>query len=124
MIGKVVIFGRDAAAWLSANALQAALGSTGLTVEVLELPSLLQTQDIYPALPALEAFHGQMRIDEHALLKAVGGSYSLGQSFVGFGPEPFFHAYGSHGVAIDRLSFFKHIKRARQKGHTVAHEDF
>ena len=124
MIGKVVIFGRDAAAWLSANALQTALGSTGLTVEVVELPSLLQAQDIYPALPALEAFHGQMRIDEHALLKAIGGSYSLGQSFVDFGPVPFFHAYGSHGVAIDRLPFFQHFIRARQKGLTVALEDF
>lgn len=124
MIGRVVIFGRDAAAWLSANALQTALGSTGLTVEVVELPSLLQTQDIYPALPALEAFQGQMRIDEHALLKAVGGSYSLGQSFVGFGPAPFFHAYGSHGVAIDRLPFFQHFIRAQQKGLTVALEDF
>lgn len=124
MIGKVVIFGRDAAAWLSANALHTALGATGLTVEVLELPSLLQAQDIYPALPALEAFHGQMRIDEHALLKATGGSYSLGQSFVGFGPAPFFHAYGSHGVAIDRLPFFQHFTRARKKGLTVALEDF
>lgn len=121
---KVVIFGRDAAAWLSANALQTALGPTGLTVEVVELPSLLQTQDIYPALPALEAFHGQMRIDEHALLKATGGSYSLGQSFTGFGPAPFFHAYGSHGVAIDRLPFFQYFTRARQKGLTVALEDF
>ncbi|HTM81737.1 tryptophan 7-halogenase [Asticcacaulis sp.] len=121
---KVVIFGRDAAAWLSANALQSALGPTGLTVEVVELPSLSQAQDIYPALPALEAFHGQMRIDEHALLKATGGSYSLGQSFTGFGPAPFFHAYGSHGVAIDRLPFFQYFTRARQKGLTVALEDF
>ncbi len=124
MISKVVIFGRDAAAWLSANALHTALGPTGLVVEVVELPSLLQAQDIYPALPALEAFHGQMRIDEHALLKAIGGSYSLGQSFVGFGPSPFFHAYGSHGVAIDRLPFFQHFTRARQKGLKVALEDF
>ena len=124
MIGKVVIYGRDAAAWLSANALQTALGPAGLAVEVVELPSLLQAQDIYPALPALEAFHGQMRIDEHALLKATGGSYSLGQSFIGFGPAPFFHAYGSHGMAIDRLPFFQHFTRARQKGLKVALEDF
>jgi len=124
MIDKVVIFGRDAAAWLSANALHTALGPTGLTVEVVELPSLLQAQDIYPALPTLEAFHSQMRIDEHALLKAIGGSYSLGQSFVGFGPAPFFHAYGGHGVAIDRLPFFQHFIRARQKGLKVALEDF
>ncbi len=124
MIGKVVIFGRDAAAWLSANALQTALGPTGLAIEVVELPSLLQTQDIYPALPALEAFHGQMRIDEHALLKAIDGSYSLGQSFIGFGPALFFHAYGSHGVAIDRLPFFQYFTRARQKGLKVALEDF
>ncbi len=124
MISKVVIYGCDAAAWLSANALQTALGPTGLIVEVLELPSLLQVQDIYPTLPALEAFHSQMRIDEHDLLKATGGSYSLGQSFTGFGPAPFFHAYGSYGVAIDRLPFFQHFTRARQKGLTVALEDF
>lgn len=124
MIDKVVIVGRDAAAWLSANVLHHALGHTGLKVEVVELPSLVRDQDIYPTLPALEAFHRLLGFDEHALLRATAGAFTLGQSFVNVSAAPFFHAYGSHGVGLNDVPFMAYYIRARQAGLAVAIEDF
>ena len=125
-VRKVVIVGRDVAAWLAANALARALGGTGLKFEVAELPGLLRPQDTLASLPQLENFHRLLGFDEHSLLKATAGTYSLGQSFVNFSnaAPPFFHPYGSHGGSINRVSFMPFWIKARQAGLNVALEEF
>jgi tryptophan 7-halogenase len=128
MVSKVVIIGRDAPLWLSALALYRALAPAGVTVEVVELPGLVQAQDIHTSLPALEAFHRQLGLDEHALLKRTGGSFTLGQSFQGFAGDDgaFFHPYGSHGFPITTTgaAFLHYVTRARRQGLGAAFEDF
>ncbi len=125
-IRKVVICGRDVAAWLAANALSRALGATGLEIEVVELPSLLRPHDTLASLPALEALHRLLGFDEYEVLKAVGGTYSLGQRFVNFaGARPaFFHPYSGHGTTINRVPFAQLYIQARTGGLNVAFEDF
>lgn len=123
-IQKVIVAGRDAPLWLAVNALHHALGPAGVTVEAVELPPLMKPADIYPTLPALEAFHGRLGIDEHDLLKATRGSFTLGQSLHGFAPAPYFHPYGSHGIDINRVPFMQFLTRARGRGLNVAFEDF
>ncbi len=125
-VRKVVIVGRDVAAWLTANALVCALGGTGLKVEVAELPGLLRPQDTLASLPQLENFHRLLGYDEHSLLKATAGTWSLGQSFVNFSSAspPFFHPYGSYGGSINRLPFMPFWIKARQAGLNVALEEF
>ena len=81
---KVVIVGRDAPLWLSALSLYRALTPSGVTVEVIALSARAQASDIHATLPALEAFHRQLGLDEHALLNRTRGSFTLGQSFQGF----------------------------------------
>ena len=61
---RVVIAGRDAPLWLSANVIHAALSRQGVVVDVVELPTLLRSQDVYATLPALEALHNLLGIDE------------------------------------------------------------
>ena len=125
-IDKVVICGRDAAAWLAANALSRAFSRSGLTVEVVELPSLLRSHDILSSLPPLEAFHRLLGFDEYALMKATSATFSLGQSFVNFARSapPFFHGYGGHGAPIAGQPFMPFWIKARQAGMNVALEDF
>ena len=125
-IKKVVIAGRDAAAWLSANALLKAFQASGLKVEVVELPTLLRVQDVVASQPALEAFHRLLGFDEHEVLKATAGIYSLGQSFANFsGAAPaFLHPYGSHGASLGKVAFHQVWVKARQAGMNVAFEDF
>ncbi len=125
---KVVIVGRDAPLWLSALALYRALTPSRVTVEVIELPGRVRASDIHATLPALEAFHRQLGLDEHALLSRTGGSFSLGQSFQGFAGDDgaFFHPYGSHGfpVTTHGAAFLHYVTRARRQGLGAAFEDF
>ena len=125
-IRKVVICGRDIAAWLAANALMRAFAPTGLAVEVVELPSQLRPHDTLASLPALEALHRLLGFDEYELLKATSGTYTLGQRLVNFAgtKPPFFHPYSGHGTAIGRLPFAQLYILARQAGMNVAFEDF
>ncbi len=123
---KVVIAGRDAAAWLTALALQRAFAPSGVTVEVVELPGLLRPCDTYASLPALQGLHRLLGLDEYEVLKATAGTYSLGQSFANFSrtAPAFFHPYGTHGAAINRVPFIQHWMRARAGGLKIDFEDF
>lgn len=125
-VRKVVIVGRDVAAWLAANALARALGGTRLRIEVAELPSLLRPQDTLASLAQLQNVHRLLGFDEHNLLKATAGTYTLGQSFVNFSKAaaPVFHPYGSHGGSLNRLPFMPFWIKARQRGLNVALEEF
>ncbi len=125
-VDKVVIIGRDVAAWLAANTIIRALSHTGVTVEVVELPSLLSAHDVYASLPSLEAFHNLLGFEEDEVLQAAGGTYSLGQSFANFSRSrpAFFHGYGGHGTTIGRQPFFQFWIKARQAGLKVDFEDF
>ncbi|MBB4840774.1 tryptophan halogenase [Sphingomonas kyeonggiensis] len=142
----VIVAGRDAPLWLAAAALARALGASGVRVEAVELPSALAPVDVYATFPALEALHAQLRIDEAGLLRATGGSLTLGQNFVeleaGQSPElhpgvrrgtvrvspqpqpPFLHAYGSAGARIGEDEFFPHWVKARAHGLNVPLDDF
>ena len=123
---KVVVVGRDAALWLAANVIRAALGPAGVTVQVVELPSLISASDLHAAQPPLEALHNLLRIDESALLRATGGTFSLGQNFTDSagGASAFFHAQGAYGAPIDGKDFFAYWLKARALGLNVAFEDF
>ena len=125
-IDNVVVVGRDAPLWLAACVVQSALGPAGVKVTAIELPSLLGAHDVYATLPALEALHSRLRVDEATLLGTTGGSFSLGQNFVDAsgGTPAFFHAHGSYGAPIDNKAFFPHWLKARGFGLQVALEDF
>ncbi|WP_116808144.1 tryptophan 7-halogenase [Steroidobacter cummioxidans] len=122
---KVVIVGRDIDLWLSACVLQTALYRSGVSVTAIELPTQLHAADVYVTLPALEALHKRLRIEEPELLAATRGVFSLGQNFVGAdGRQTYFHAYGAYGSAIDYKAFFPHWLRARSLGANASLEDF
>lgn len=121
---RVVAVGRDAALWLAAAALRRALAPTGVTVEAVELPTLLAPAAAYASLPALEALHARIGMDEAALLRATGGVFSLGHRFAGGGAAPFLHAWGSHGAPIEGRDFFHHWAKARREGLPARLQDF
>lgn len=123
LCNRVVVVGRDAALWLSANVIRAALGPSGVSVTAVELPSRLTAADVHATLPPLEALHNQLRIDEAALLRTLGGTFTLGQNFAGTGAA-FLHAYGAFGTAIDGQDFFAYWLKARGLGLPVGLEDF
>jgi tryptophan halogenase len=123
-VERVVIVGRDAELWLSACVLQSALGPTGVSVTAVELPTTLGAHDVYASLPALEALHSRLKIDESALLAAIGGAFSLGQNFIGGANASFFHPYGACGAPIEQRAFLPYWLMAHAFGLNVPLDDF
>ena len=125
-VKRLVIVGRDAPAWLSACVMQYALAPAGVNVCVVELPPRTASADLCISLPALEALHGRLRIDESRLVAATRGAFTLGRRFVdatGHAP-PFFHAHGSNGTRIDKKEFLPQWLMARRQGPVAPFEAF
>jgi tryptophan 7-halogenase len=125
-VRHLVIVGRDAPLWLSACAMQYALGPAGVDLTVIELPPQAQAADLCISLPALEALHSRMRIDESRLIAGTRGAFTLGRRFVDAAGQAagFFHAHGSVGTRIDRKEFLPQWLLARHQGLTVPFEEF
>jgi tryptophan halogenase len=107
-LSRVVVVGRDADLWLTANAIAHALAPAGVKITAVELPSRLGSSHVSASLPPLEALHAKLNIDESALLRATDGSFSFGQNIVaGCRRVPnFFHAWGAYGAPIERSPFY------------------
>ena len=127
---RIVVAGRDVDLWLCVSALGRALGPAGVEVTAIELPSRWAASHVGATLPPLEALHAKLEINEAALLRATGGSFSLGQNFVGAAggsgasgaaarPRAFFHAWGAYGAPIDERPFFPCWVKARRQGLNV-----
>ncbi|MBJ7437511.1 MAG: tryptophan 7-halogenase [Sphingopyxis sp.] len=126
-VRNITLLGRDAPLWLAAAALRRALAPAGVTVRAVALPDENGPADLYATLPAIEALHNQIGIDEAALLRGVRGAFTLGQNFVdasGAAQAPFLHSYGAFGTGIDGGDFFPHWVKARQHGLGVGLDDF
>ena len=121
---NVVIVGRDADLWLTATVLRAALGSAGVRVTAVELPSRLGSASAYASLPAIESLHARLGLAEAALLRNTGGSFSLGYNVVPSAGRPFFLAHGSYGAPIDGADFFSLWLKAKRFGLAAQLEDF
>jgi len=123
---SILVAGRDAPLWLAVNVLHTALRPAGVTVTAVELPAQQRACDVHVTLPALEALHTLLGIEEAGLLRATGGAFSLGQMFAGFsaGRPPFMHAYGAYGAPIEGQGFFPFWLKARSLGLHVELEDF
>jgi tryptophan halogenase len=121
---QIVVVGRDADLWLTATSLRAALGPAGVDVTAVELPSRLGPSSVYATLPPLESLHARLGLDEAALLRATGGSFSLGYNLILPDGVPFFLAHGAYGAAIDGADFFPFWVKARRFGLGASLEDF
>ena len=123
---SILVTGRDTALWLAVNVLHAALSPAGIKIDAVELPSQQRVDDVHVTLPALEALHTLLGLEEAQILRATGGAFSLGQMFTGFAGarSPFFHAYGSYGAPIEGQAFFPFWLKARSLGLNVELEDF
>lgn len=125
-VERVVVVGRDAAAWIAALAVRRALGPSGVSVVALELPSLLEDGEAYQGLPSLGGLHKLLGLDEALLFSRCGAVPMVGRRFSNWaGPRPpFLHGFdGADGPGRD-LPFLQYWLKARAQGLRVAFEDF
>ncbi|HEY2686034.1 MAG TPA: tryptophan 7-halogenase [Steroidobacteraceae bacterium] len=121
---RVAVVGRDADLWLTASVLGRALGSTGVRVIAIEMPSRVPAGHVTATLPPIEALHEKLKIEEASLLRTTRGSFSFGQNVVAPGRQAFFHAWGAYGASIDGNPFFQCWLRAVRSGLSVPLQGF
>lgn len=123
---RIAVAGRGTALWLGALTLARALEPASVTVTAIELPGTQGPADVHATLPPLEALHNRIGIDEAALLRTVGGCFSLGQNFTdASGRIPaFLHAHSAAGAPIAGGDFFAYWLKARRYGLPVPLEEF
>lgn len=123
---RVVIVGRDAAAWLAAVAVQRALGRRGVSVTVLELPSHLADSDAYSAVPSLLTFHQLLGIDTERVIDACQGVPMVAERFANWArtAPPFLLAYDGVKSEAGEPEFLHYWLKAHNQGLRVPLEEF
>ena len=125
-LSEVVVVGRDAPLWLATLALERALGRAGVAVTAVELPGEASPAHVLAGLPPRRALHDKLGIDERALLRATGASYSHGQGYVGRSTawNAFFHPWAVTGAPVLGQPFFPAWLRARSEGSVASLDDY
>lgn len=116
-VRTVAVVGRDAAVWLAAAVLNRALGPSGIAVQVVELPSLLQGPDVYATVPSIRGLHRLLGLDEDIVIQACDAVPMVGQRFSNWSgaAPPFMHAFDNEAPGID-LSFLQYWLKGRIEG--------
>ena len=125
-IGSVVVVGRDAPLWLSAAAVQRALGRTGVTVSAVELDSRVAAVDAYAAVPSLASLHRLLGIEERLVLDVCRAVPMVGQRFSNWarGAASYFVAYDDEPPPGGDLPFLQYWAKGALEGLRVGWEEF
>jgi tryptophan halogenase len=125
-VQRVVVVGRDAAAWLTALGLRWAFGRVGVEVELCELPSRLTQADACVALPMLSGLHRLLAIADADAISACSGTPVLAQRFANWsgGGRSFLHAYDTQPVGVNGVDILQYWVKARAAGMQVAFDEF
>lgn len=125
-VQSVAVVGRDAPLWLTAAAVQRALGCTGVTVRAVELGSLLAPVDVYAAVPSLASLHRLLGLEERLVLNVCSGVPMVGQRFSNWAKAapPFLIAYDDELPTGNDLAFVQYWAKGALEGLRVAYQEF
>jgi tryptophan halogenase len=70
-------------------------------------------------IPPIRAFNRQLGIPEDRFVAETMGSFKLGIQFVGWGPAPYFHPFGTFGAEFDSVPLHAWWLKARAEGQDV-----
>jgi tryptophan halogenase len=102
---------------MAAAALKRALGPSGVAVQVVELPSLLQQPDAYATVPSVRGLHRLLGLDEDIVVKACDAVPMVGQRFSNWSgaAPPLMHAFENEAQSLD-VSFVQIWLKGRLEG--------
>lgn len=125
-VETIAVVGRDAPLWMSALALQRALGSTGVRVQAVELQSALAAVDAYAAVPTIQSIHRLLGIEERLVVRACDAVPMVGQRFSNWAlsAPPFVLGYDDEPPPGGDLSFVQYWAKGAREGLRVEYQDF
>jgi tryptophan halogenase len=105
---------------------QHTLGRTGVSVRVIELPTVLQPIDAYSAAPSIKGLHDQLGLDERLVLRACNAVPMVAQRFSNWSGSgaPFLHGYDDEPPPGSDLDFAQYWIKGRHGGLRSAFENF
>ncbi|UTF58709.1 tryptophan 7-halogenase [Gilvimarinus sp. DA14] len=126
MVKSICVVGRDADAWITARVLQRFLGENSLlTVQIVELPSEVGPQDVYPSIPSVRGLHKLLGLSESDLIANLGVANSIGNRFSGWSSDgDYYQVFDTHGLPIKDIDFVQYWIRGRKKGLQVPYHEF
>ena len=125
-VKSIAVVGRDAEVWLTAAAVQRALGRTGVRVQVVELDSRLSAVDVYAAVPSIAAMHRLLGLDERLVLSVCNGVPMVAQRFSNWakGAPPYFVAYDDEPAPGGDLAFTQYWAKGALEGLRAGLQEF
>jgi tryptophan halogenase len=117
-VGRVVVVGGDAVAWLAAISLFRAFRHRGLQVSVVDTGLDARTPGARWTLPSQRGMHALVGVPETEFLRRTGATYKLATEHIGWqgAGSRFLHAHGDIGTAIGAAAFYKFLLRERIAG--------
>jgi tryptophan halogenase len=125
-VETVAVVGRDAPLWLAVAAIQRSVGSLGIRVRAVELPSWLDAVDCYSALPSLGSMHRLLGVDERKMLEVASGVPVVAQRFSNWskGAPPYLVAFDDEPPDSGDLPFIQYWLKGHREGLRASFEDF
>ena len=125
-VRSVAIVGRDVAAWIAAASIRRAFGGASVDVRVVELPTLLQSMDVYAAVPSIRGLHRLLGLNESIVVQHCDAVPMVGQRFSNWSQAapPFLHAFESDPPPGGDFSFIQYWLKGRLEGLKVDLSDF
>jgi tryptophan halogenase len=120
----VAVLGDGVVGWSAAAALKKALPAIEVTVLGLtgSQPALAET--ITSTLPSAVEFHSDLGLSESDILASANSGIRLGTRFLGWGPDPYIHAYCDYGPPMGSAAFHQHWLRAERGGRAEAFDTY
>ncbi|MEP0391795.1 MAG: tryptophan halogenase family protein [Erythrobacter sp.] len=112
-IENVVVVGGGTAGWMTAAGLASMLGSTGLSVTLVESEAIGIVGVGEATLPHIKFFNDTIGVDEAEFMRATNATFKLGIEFVNWGRkgDSYIHPFGEFGLPNEGVAFHQYWRK-------------
>ena len=120
-ISRLVIAGGGLEGWTAASGIANALGGSGVSIAVVEVPRLVNVDPAQYTLPETLRFLADLGIDEDELVRQTGATFRLGTEIRGLtrSEETLIRPFGATGANIGFVHFHHLATKLRLSGEAM-----
>jgi tryptophan 7-halogenase len=117
-VKKVCILGGGTAGWMTAAALSRLLGTSEISIQLIESEAIGTVGVGEATVPHIRFFNAKLGIDEADFMARTKATFKLGIEFCNWGRkgDSYIHPFGAFGSALNGVEFHHHWARAYAKG--------
>ena len=117
-ISRVVIVGGGTAGWMTAAALAKVLGTSRLSITLVESEQIGTVGVGEATIPMIQLYNRVLGLDENEFVRETNATFKLGIEFVDWRKRghSYFHPFGQLGVDMDGIGFMHFWMRWQRSG--------